>query len=482
MNKKYDYLFLFILLIFHLINNLIWLKKDSSIPDVDQSVHLSYSIIAYNLITHPSKDAILNITKISSYYPPFFHISTTPFYFFFGTSVDSACLVNILFLFILIISTYEIARIIYNRKVALLSSFLISFYPIIFQISRKYFIDLALASIVSLGLYLLIKTEKFEKRNYSIIFGFIFGLGMLTKWTYAFFLIVPLAGAIDLCIKKRKNFFNFLFFITISILTALFWYLPNIFKILKNLSSGNILGILTGDPAPTTLKFYFYYLKCLYEHQIYHLFILFIIGILIFLFKKKSANEKILFSHILGSYLILTFVLNKDPRFSLPLLCSVSIISSFWIFLILNKKFVNLLIFIILAFSFFQFFNYSYKVCPPSKENLKLKEISKFLVLKIGRKYEKIGFYSNHEKFNHYVFKYYCLKEFLENFKFFPIEIEVLYENQYKTPKNYKTLVYVLKEKDEIFLENYKIIKKWKLKDNSIVIIYEIKRLNFSYF
>lgn len=186
-----DYIFLTILLLFHTTINYIWFKKDTLPPGWDQSGHLILSLKYIHVLTTPSLDVIPRLISVSNYYPPLFHISASPFYLLFGTSDDVACMSTIIFLGILIFSTYGIGKYIYNRNTGLLSAFLVSMYPIIFGENREYLIDIPVVALVALSIYVLLLTNNFKNKRYSIVFGITLGLGMLTKWTFIFFVIGP---------------------------------------------------------------------------------------------------------------------------------------------------------------------------------------------------------------------------------------------------------------------------------------------------
>ena len=186
-----DYILLTILLLFHATNNYIWLKKDTLPPGWDQAAHLILSLEYFHALTTPSLDVIPRLFSVSNYYPPLFHISASPFYLLFGTSDDIACMSAIIFLGILIFSTYGIGKRIYNRNTGLLSAFLVSMYPIIFGETREYLIDIPVVAMVALSIYVLLLSNNFKNKRYSILFGITLGLGMLTKWTFIFFIIGP---------------------------------------------------------------------------------------------------------------------------------------------------------------------------------------------------------------------------------------------------------------------------------------------------
>jgi 4-amino-4-deoxy-L-arabinose transferase-like glycosyltransferase len=418
-NKENFFTALSIILIFSFIFfiGILWLQKDAHQLLVDESVHLSISIVLFAHLKNFSLKTLPYLLKISSYYPPFFHLTTNLFYFILGTSRKIAILTNFFYLFLTLIFIFLLAREVYNKKVALLSVFLFTFYPVITYLTKFYFVDLGLTFFVVSSLYFLIKTKNFSSFKYSILLGIFSALGMLCKWTFIVFIFLPIVYVFFK--GKRTNLkFNFLSFIFTFFIISSIWYLPNFFSLLKNLPSGNILGLKTGDPMPLSFFFYTYYIYKLKEQMSIFFLILFFISLFFILKRKRNQYENTFLIHLFSSYIFLTIIFNKDVRFSVPFLPVVSILSAS-IFTI-PFKFKKALLFIIFIFSFYNFSKVNLLTSPPKQEKIKLKEISKYLTfytkklvfLKKVKKPLKLGVYSESDSFSIYSLKYYLLKDF----------------------------------------------------------------------
>jgi hypothetical protein len=108
----------------------------------------------------------------------------------------------------------------------------------IFGISRYFNIELALAAMVALSLYLLLACDRFENRSATLLFGLSFGLGLLTKRTYLVFVFVPLAfvvlrsNALQSFRQRLRaglhfNLKDMLLSLAIGAALAAAWYLPS---------------------------------------------------------------------------------------------------------------------------------------------------------------------------------------------------------------------------------------------------------------
>ena len=89
------------------------------------------------------------------------------------------------------LSTYLIGKNLGNKKIGLMAMLLISFYPMIYGISRKFVPEVALIALVSLAHYFLIKTAHFKHTKYSLLLG---GIGFLGMIIHPLFIIFIFGG------------------------------------------------------------------------------------------------------------------------------------------------------------------------------------------------------------------------------------------------------------------------------------------------
>src|SRR5262249_31765218 len=129
---------------------------------------------------------------------------------------------NVLAVAILMLATYGIGCFVVERWTAAIAAVLVSFYPLMLWLSRETMIDYWLAAIVAVAVWVLFKTEEFTNRPWSIAFGVIAGFGMLTKWTFLFFLILPAIWF------ARRNWRNAALAGSIMAALTAYWYLPSL--------------------------------------------------------------------------------------------------------------------------------------------------------------------------------------------------------------------------------------------------------------
>jgi 4-amino-4-deoxy-L-arabinose transferase-like glycosyltransferase len=184
------------LVVFHAANNWLWLKRNQVIPGWDRPAHLGRSLAYYHTLTPLSWQGLFKASVQDPIRPPLFFASSTPLYWAFGTSSDVATMVNVAYWLVLVASVYGLGTHLGGRRLGVWAAVLAALIPLLYAMSRSFYIEFALAALVTLTLYLLVASQGFERRGASLGFGVALGLGMLTKRTYPLFVVVPVVVAI----------------------------------------------------------------------------------------------------------------------------------------------------------------------------------------------------------------------------------------------------------------------------------------------
>jgi 4-amino-4-deoxy-L-arabinose transferase-like glycosyltransferase len=192
LQRHRDWLVLALLWLFHAVNNSLWHSANVTMLGSDRVAHLLQSLAYYQALNPLSLDSISQIITYHTFYPPLFHLSVALFYSLFGVSADAAAMANLIYMAVLLFAVYGIGKRMFDAKVGLLAAFLVSILPIVFCLSRYTYVEYAFMSMTALSVYLLIRTDDFQNKTYSVLFGLSVGLGMLTKWVFIFFLAGPL--------------------------------------------------------------------------------------------------------------------------------------------------------------------------------------------------------------------------------------------------------------------------------------------------
>lgn len=184
------------------ISNLYWLKIDGLIPDGDQAVYLKHSIVIRDFLMDGK---LLQAVKLADYKPPLLQVSSIPIQSLLGFSPDNAMLVNLVFLAVLTYSTYRIGRYMHSAESGLLAAFAINAFPAVFGLSREFLQELGMVSMAALATFALLESERFQELRYSLVFGAAAAAGMLIKWSFAVFILVPAIYAIPFRLHEIRE-------------------------------------------------------------------------------------------------------------------------------------------------------------------------------------------------------------------------------------------------------------------------------------
>ncbi len=310
------------------------------------ATHLSNSLTYFNRF---------NLSQLFEYiftyrfYPPLVYWNASIYLSLFGFSIPTAILSNFTFLLILSYSTYELGKEFWSKSVGLLATVFLLATPMFVSQFKEFQIDAPLSAMVALALVLLIKTREFSSEKRSIVFGIVFGLGLLTKWTFLLFMILPLFTALFLTLRsvinKKRELFrvrNAIFSGLVAYLVSGFWYLSNLRNLRIDVVASLQSGIKEGDPLVGSLESNLYYFFNLINSQLYLVPVLFFLTGLFFLYYKRDAinlrKNLYLLTFIFGAVLIFTFLRNKDARYTLPILSAVAVVSTFWLNFLKEKQ------------------------------------------------------------------------------------------------------------------------------------------------
>jgi 4-amino-4-deoxy-L-arabinose transferase-like glycosyltransferase len=75
--------------------------------------------------------------------------------------------------------------------VALLATAVTAFLPILMGMSRLYYTENFLTTVLLLNLLALVKSGGFQRRGWALVWGITLGLALLVKWTAPIYIVLP---------------------------------------------------------------------------------------------------------------------------------------------------------------------------------------------------------------------------------------------------------------------------------------------------
>jgi 4-amino-4-deoxy-L-arabinose transferase-like glycosyltransferase len=363
--------------------NLIWILLDTRPPSYDQGLHLFRTFNYWEAMSSGSEDWWQDMLNVEPFYPPFYHLSLIPLSLIFGFTLDTGVIGNSIYMVILVLSVYGIGKILYTRNAGLIAAFLVSCYPIIVSMSREYIISVMLTAMTALAYYLFLKSENFENKKYSILFSFIYAIGLMVKWTFFIYTLpavlmglwgetirlkdriiqsayyigmisallivpfliliigeqrwIPLTLELLLILALIKSFsrasistqkiINLISLSCISVLICFPWYAHNLINILIGMSKFAFPGHALKFDASSGIPIWGYYIMVMPGQMGWPLLIIFTSSFLLYIFKKDQFNWT-LFAWAVLTLIIFTFVDNKGGRYTMPALPAMALITA----------------------------------------------------------------------------------------------------------------------------------------------------------
>ena len=221
----------------NILGSLYWISRNVVLVGRDSGGHLERTLKAAALIEHPTIQTPFRLLTLHDYRPPLLYIATQPFYWLFGKSMDSAQLVNIALYSLVLLLTFLLGRKIVGERAALFATLLTGLLPMMPAMSRLFYMEHLLTSMLLLNLLALISSDGFRSRRWSLVWGVSLGLAMLTKWTTPVYLLLP-----TLWVLWRADFFRRQWTalrrpriawgrlgaaVVVAVAITALWYLPN---------------------------------------------------------------------------------------------------------------------------------------------------------------------------------------------------------------------------------------------------------------
>jgi len=301
---------LFIVIFFHVSNNIYFLYRDNMPLVYDTYSNHILSVENYNQFKQGNFSGFVN-HYLFPHDSPLITWPSLFLYPIFGTLEDVTAFQGTIFLIILIIATYLLGKELFNKDVGLLVAILLSFSPFVLAISKVPYEDIAFAAMFTLTLYFFIKSRKFSDIKYIWLFNFSLALSLLSKFSFIFVVLISAFSYFFLKLlfyrKDFKNYFSKLnkrnikhflisFFVSMMIPTIIFYNALN--QILTNFYRNNYLINSGFFNILTTIKNFIVYWYMNFEY--FSFFILFVISLVFFLFFSKK-NKLLIVSLILAA-------------------------------------------------------------------------------------------------------------------------------------------------------------------------------------
>ena len=318
--------------------NAAWLRQDTRPPTWDPSNHLLSSVRYRHALSDFAKGragagaTATRILRVDDHYPPLAPLVAAALTAPWKPAPDPSILVlGQLSLALLLFAVLAIGRDLFSPAAGAAAAILVATFPLVSGQSRQFMLDLPDAAMTSLCLLALLRSRRFEKAGPSLAFGAIFGLALLTKWTCAFFVAAPAAGALFTGLRApgfRKRARHALSAAFAASTIAFPWYAAHLWGLLRDSTKfAYDVGVREGDPAVRSLASLIFYPARLNGAILLPALALLVTGAILIL-ARRDARGFLPMLWILGGTVILTLIRNKDARYVIPMLPAVALVAA----------------------------------------------------------------------------------------------------------------------------------------------------------
>ena len=299
----------------------VWLAIDRRPPEWDHANHLERAMQCARDI---QAGDVRSILERSSFYPPLV-LCLGGVAMLLGLS-DAAAggAVMLAFLGLGMAAVYLLGRRLAGGSVGVAAALLFGSAPFMVFSTLRFQLDLPLAAVVAVALVVLLATDRFTRTPVALAFGVVCGLGMLTKPTFALYVLVPVVMV--LVRGGRAGLVNAGLATLAAAVISLPWFGPRLFGLQAQLGARAFgQAAESGHPEALSVAGVTFYPRMLMQEFGIGAGMLFAGGLLVAAWQRRW----LLLGSVLAPFVVLAVLIqNKNLRYTLPLLAGMAVIAA----------------------------------------------------------------------------------------------------------------------------------------------------------
>lgn len=320
-----------------------WIVRDTAAPSWDQAWYLEHAVRFWRTLKNDGVVPFLAVFARSfGIKAPLISVLPLPFFSLFGPGEDVALIANLCMIALLNVSLFGIVGHVSSARNAPLTAFIAGTMPLMFTCSHEFLVECGLTALVTLWIYLLLKSDLFSVTGYKVLLGIVLGLGLLMKVSFPLYVCGP--AMVALLARIRRHSFRRLVPVlqdvslvaVIGYAVASIWYVPNFPSVMRfafSTSFGKIAGEY-GMGSPWSLVTMMRYLRQVanYGISLYYA-ALFCIALAIWFSRKVRTKQRpaidttrlVALAWLLVPLAVCIVGKNKDIRYLAPSLPVVAL-------------------------------------------------------------------------------------------------------------------------------------------------------------
>lgn len=274
----------------------------------------------------------------NAFYPPLYDVLTFFSYKVLGISLFAARLPAVCFSVLALCAVFELARYLYDGKVALLSAVILGVMPGFFWLSGYAMLETALMFFVTMSLLCFYRWIQTRKDLMLLFTGLTLGLGFLAKHQMLIAGLVMLLGVVLFAQRPlRAAFKRFSLAVGVAGFVVVPWLLIAYRVYVYELFDSYVYAMSMGNPERSvySTRFplpIFYFIEMVWPHSSFHpisvfLYVLCLAG-LGFMVWRCSREDKFVLLWFMVIFVFFTFVSNREWRYVMSLFPALAISAS----------------------------------------------------------------------------------------------------------------------------------------------------------
>jgi 4-amino-4-deoxy-L-arabinose transferase-like glycosyltransferase len=314
-----------------------WLIADDGVVDVESGRHL---MMAWNAYVAMSGGDELVLLRSATEYPPLHHGLGIAGAAIGGLDVESfVAAQDLLCIPALAIGCYGAGSIAYGRTAGLLAAVFALGTPMALSVFHMYLIDTPEAAMVALSVWAILASERFSRTGVAALAGVAVGFGMLAKQNFPIFVVG--LGLVVLLRGGWRHWRGLLMFAAVAALISATWYWSEIDRTLELIRGASASAAApeaasAATPSRWTAQNFGWYLWSTVNMSVYLPLTLLTAAGIVSLgvrWTRTRARDDYTPELIAGgiaSYLALSWIALKDPRYALPALPYMAVLGTGW--------------------------------------------------------------------------------------------------------------------------------------------------------
>jgi hypothetical protein len=329
-----------------------WLRVDTRPPDNDATRHLGYAWSYFEDMQNGDPWSWFTDFDPGFAYPPLVHLVGALSLLPAGDlDVEKPIFgMNVFFVPMLVAGTYGVGSIAGDRRTGLLAVLVALATPMVISLFHAFMIDGALAAVLALTAWLILRSNRFASPWWSAAAGAATGLGLMTKSPFVFFI----AGLIVAVLVRGgwRQWRGLLIFVVLAAAIALPWHIDHFDELRSHTEQVAAFESpspqVDDSPYPdrwTFENFVWYGWSALNVQAYLPLMLVFLTGLAVSTrrlvrewrargFRRgpdpSNVMPELLAGGIVG-YLGISYLGLDDPRYSLPCLVYCAVIATAWL-------------------------------------------------------------------------------------------------------------------------------------------------------